>query len=312
MKNKNYILNLMILLIGISSCSYKISSPKVKTRYEYDHVYRTNKNFEISKWRKKKTKIGYVKYDRNGNEIEIGEYGETWRFRKVITNPDSTISSVSGHGRYMKKLNTVSFKTYNQDNQIISEDYWSYKDNKKDYLIYRTEFRYFSGELVGEIEYDSEGNVSREMRYNEDKTIQVNDKKRPFYEPMVRVEGNSKYEIKYDSLGREVEKVHYLNGKFLRRTVTVYERNLKTKYLYDDSPDKLWSLTEEKYDYLTDKLIRRYWKVLDSTTERIEMFEYNRKGLLKRILTYAVDVQTGKNKLESFTRYKYEYIKNEK
>lgn len=307
MKKYSYILNLVILLIGLSSCSYQINSPKVKTRNEYSHQYHKNKNYKISKWRKRKTKIGYIKYDRNGNETEIGEYGEIWHFRKVTTNPDSSISVVSGHGRHMKKLNTVTFKKYNQNNRIISEDYWRYKDNKKDYLIYRTEFKFNNGELIGEIEYDSEGNISREMNYNEDKSIQINDKKRPFYEPIVRVEGSSKYEIKYDSLGREIEKFHYSNGKFLRRTVTVYSLNLKTKYLYDDSPDKLWSVTEEKYNFLNDKLIRRYWKVLDSSTERIEIFEYNKKGLLKKVLTYDVNSKTGKDELEAFTKYKYDY-----
>jgi hypothetical protein len=307
MRNKYYILNLITLLIGFSSCSYQVSTPIVKIRYEYNFVYRTNIFSELSKWRKKKTKIGYIKYDRNGNEIEAGEYGEIWHFHNETKNPDNSVSVVSGHGRYMKKLNTVSFKAYNQDNQIISDDYWSYKDNKKDYLIYRTEFKYINGELVSEVEYDSEGKISREMRYSDDKTIQINDNKRPFYDPIVRVEGNNKYEIKYDSLGREIEMFHYLNGIFLRRTLTIYKHNLKTTYLYDDSPDKLWCYTEEKYNFLTDKLIRKYWKVLDSTVERKEIFEYNIKGLLKKILTYDVDLVTGKDELESYTKYKYKY-----
>lgn len=310
MKDKKHIFYLLTLLIGLSSCSNQISTPKVKTRYEYSHAYQTTKHFGISNRRKKKTKIGYVKYASNGNVMEVGEYGEIWHFSEVTTNPDSTISVVSGHGRHMKKLNTVTFKTYNPKNQIISEEYWKYKNNKKDYLMYRTEFQYLNGALVGEIEYDSDGNVSRTMQYNEDKTLQTNDKKRPFYEPIVRIEGNSKYEIKYDSLGREVEKFHYFNGKFLRRTVTVYKYNMKTIYLYNDSPDKLWSFTEEKYSYGTNKLFRRYWKVLDSSTERIEIFEYNRNDLLKRILTYGIDSQSGKNRLESFTKYKYKYYKN--
>lgn len=300
---------MIILLIVVSSCSYQINSPTVKARYEYSHQYRKKKNYKISKWRKKKTKIGYIKLDRKGNEIEIGEYGEIWHFRKVTTNSDSSISVVSGHGRHMKKLNTVTVKNYDQNNKVISEDYWRYKDNEKNYLIYRTEFKYKNEELITEIEYDSEGNISREMNYNKDKSVLINDIKRPIYEPIVRIEGNSKYEIQYDSLGREIESFHYSNGKFLRRTVTVYAHNVKTTYLYDDSPDKLWSYTEEISNYLTDKLIRRYWKVLDSNTERTEIFEYNRKGLLKRILTYGIDLQTGKDKLEGFMTYKYEYYK---
>lgn len=199
------------------------------------------------------------------------------------------------------------FKTYNQDNQVLTNEFWRYKDNKKDYLIYRVEFRYVDGELIGETEYDSEGNISREMEFNEDKTVQLNSNKVPFYQPIVRIEGESRYEIKYDSMGREIEKFHYSNEKFLRRTVTVYERNLKTTYVYDDSPDKLSSFKEEKYDYLTGRIIRKYWKVLDSTVEEVEIFEYNKNGLLKRVSTYKVDLRTGKDVLESFTTYRYKY-----
>jgi hypothetical protein len=47
-------------------------------------------------------------------------------------------------------------------------DYWRYEDNKKDYLIYRTEFKYDNGKLIGELEFDSNDNISREMKYNED------------------------------------------------------------------------------------------------------------------------------------------------
>ncbi|MBK8562755.1 MAG: hypothetical protein IPN76_05280 [Saprospiraceae bacterium] len=94
------------------------------------------------------------------------------------------------------------------------------------------------------------------MKYNKDKTLQIDDKKRPFYVPIVRMEEKSKYELKYDSLGREIEKLHYSNEKFLSRTVAVYERHLKTKYIYDDSPDKLGSFTEEKYTYLASQPVR--------------------------------------------------------
>ena len=295
------------MLLGLNSCSYRINSHIVKTRYEYRHNFYRNKNYEISKWRKAKDKTGYIKYDKNGNEIEIAEYGEIWHFREVTTNPDSTIMVTSGHGRHMKKLNTVTFKTYNEGNQIISEECWRFKDNKKNYLLYKTEFRYLNGEIIGEVEYDSDGNISREMYFNEDKTVQVNNKNRPFYEPIVRVEGNSKYELKYDSLGREIEEFHYSNGEFLRRTVTVYQDDLITTYLYDDAPDKLWCYTEEKYNYLTDKIIRRYWKVIDSSVEEKEIFEYNKKGLLRKVSTYRVDLRTGKDKLEKYTKYRYDY-----
>lgn len=298
---------LQILIIGLYSCSSLKDSAKVKVKYEIRHEYHNNDHYEPSKWRKKKEKLAYTKYDRNGNEIEVGDYGEIWGFRKVVVNPDSSISVISGHGKYIKKINTVTFKSYNANNQLISEEYWRYHDNKKDYRIYRTEFIYKDGILTGEVEYDTENNISREMNYNSDKTIQIVDKKSAIYEPIVRVSGESKFTYKYDSLGRIVEEFHYFNGHFLRRTVTVYKKYLKTTYLYDDSPDKLWLFKEERYDYKTGRLIREFEKFVESETEHKRIYTYNRKGLLKKVVSYNVGLRTGKDIKMYYTNYKYEF-----
>jgi hypothetical protein len=292
-----------IILLTLSSCGYYVYPPKVKVRYEYDYTYKQKlfKDWETSKWRKHKTKIAYVKYDRIGNEIEIGEYGEIWHFRNVTTNSDSSVSIVSGHGVYPKKLNTVTYKTYNDSNQVMTEEVWRFKDNKKDYLVYKTIFSYTDNQLTKETEFDADGKIIREKDYDLLSNVQNENRNKTIYEPFVRVDGNSIDTVRYDTSGQVIEKIHYYNGKFLYRQEFLYSDfgTIKTELRYDDKPDSLWSITEWRYDIITKQLTRKYWNVINSTTERREEFIYDRKKLLRRIDRYNAEEKTG------YTKYKY-------
>jgi len=292
-----------IILLTLSSCGYYVYPPKVKVRYKYDYTYKPKlfKDWETSKWRKHKTKTAYVKYDRKGNEIEIGEYGEIWHFRNVTTNADSSVSVVSGHGVYPKKLNTVTYKTYNDSNQVMTEEVWRFKDNKKDYLVYKTIFSYTDNQLTKETEFDADGQLIREKDYDLTSNVQNENRNKTIYEPFVRVDGNSIDTIRYDTSGQVIEKIHCYNGKFLYRQEFLYSDfgTIKTELRYSDKPDSLWSITEWRYDIITKQLTRKYWNVINSTTERREEFIYDRKKLLKRIERYNAEEKTG------YTKYKY-------
>src|SRR5690606_34210061 len=96
------------------------------------------------------------------------------------------------------------------------------------------------------------------------------------------------------------------NGKFLRRTVTDYQKDMVTISKYDDTPDKLWCYTKEKYS--KGKLISSHWNVVDSPTETKDLFEYDENGLLIKISHYKLN--SGSEELENYTEYKYKYYKN--
>jgi hypothetical protein len=132
--------------------------------------------------------------------------------------------------------------------------------------------------------------------------VQNENRNKTIYEPFVRVDGNSVDTVRYDTSGREIEKIHYYNGKFLYRQEFLYSDfgTMKTELRYSDKPDSLWSITEWRYDILTNQLTRKYWNVINSTTERREEYIYDRKKLLKRIERYNADEKTG------FTKYKYQ------
>lgn len=298
----------IIIIIFFSSCAYYVNPPKVKVSTEYSYVYKDKilKDWENSSWRRYKRKQGYIKFDENQNEIEYGEYGEIWHFRRTKVNPDSSISVISGHGKYPKKLNTVTYNTYNDSSKLIEERIWQFKDNKKDRLVSKTILLYQANDLIKETEFDSEGNIKREKNYNLEDLTEVDNRFETIYEPFVKVDGESRYEIKVDSLGREIEKYHYYKGKFLRRTVWIYNDSdgITTEYKYDDKPDSLWSISEIRYDIFSKRPIRKYWKVVNSRTETKDIYKYNRKKLLKKVFHYNVDID-GTDELQSLTKYKY-------
>ena len=297
------IIQIALILLTLTSCAYHAYPPKIKVRYEYDYSYKLKlfKDWETSKCRKHKTKVAYVKYDKKGNEIEIGEYGEKWHFRNVTTNSDSTISVVSGHGVYPKKLNTVTYNTYNDSNHVVKEEVWRFKNNNKDYLVYKTIFTYTGNQLTKETEFDADGQITREKNYDLTSHVEIENRAKTIYQPFVRIDGNSTDTTRYDTNGQVIEKVHYSNGKFLFRKEFRYSDlgTIKTELKYYDKPDSLWSITEWRYDIITKQITRKYWNVINITTERREEFIYDRKKLLKRIDRYNAENKTG------YTKYKY-------
>jgi len=297
----------LIFGLFLSSCTYYVYPPKVKESYKYSYSYKPKlfKNWENSRWRKHKRLMGFIKYDKNGNEIEVGAYGERWCKTVSKELSDSTIQIIQYCGYYPKKLNTVHYKEYNDSNLIVREEVWSFSNNKKNKLVYRTEYIYSNKELIKETDYDANGIIIRKKSYSKSGVSEENSS-RTIFKPIVRVEGESKDSIMYDSLGRELEKYHYFRGKFLRRTVWVYndDNNIVTEYMYNEKPDSLWSYTETRYDYFTKRPLRKYWKVLNSTTERRTEYIYDRKKLLHKIKYYGVDIY-GKDELNYYTRYRY-------
>lgn len=105
-----------------------------------------------------------------------------------------------------------------------------------------------------------------------------------------------------NSLGRPVESTHYFNDKFRYRQEFRYDSWFIEVELRYNNKDSLQSIIEWRYN--TDKqLTRIFWKVIGSSTETIDVYIYNRKKLLKKVLHYDGE------KLESYTKYKHKLFK---
>ena len=292
------------LLLGFSSCTYYVYPPKVDTRTRIYYSYTVDKDYKRSKWRTSRTKTGYERYDKKGSVVEIGEYGEIWYFGRYEKTSDSTTSVTYGHGRNYKNINTVLFCVYDSIGKKMQDELWQFKDNKKNYLIYKTIFEYDSnGVLVKETEYDKNNKVSRLQSYSMDNSNQTISKDSVFnssYEGFARVSGKRQDTTITDSLGRPIEEIHYYEGIFLYRKEFLYGYwgEIVTELRYDKKPDSLWCITEWQYNF-DKQLIRHFSKVIGSTSETKNIYIYNRKMLLVKILHYDGE------ELKGYTKYKY-------
>lgn len=293
------------LLFELTSCSYYFYPPKVDTRTEIQYSYNRDKNFKISKWKKASQKTGYERYDKKGNLIEKGNYGERKCLYYETKNADSSVNVTIGHSYNYKKLSTVHYFVYDSKGIKSQDELWQFKNNKKDYLIYKTVFEYdTAGKLIKETEYDKDNKVSRLQDYSKNNSNQTISKDSVFnfsYEDITRVDGKRQDTTLTDSLGRPIEKIHYYEDKFLYRQEFRYDRwgDIVTELRYDNKPDSLWCITEWQYDIITKQPTRKFWKVIGSKTETKDVYVYNRKKLLVKILHYSGE------ELEGYTKYKY-------
>jgi hypothetical protein len=293
---------IVICGLAFNSCSYHVLPPSVKTRTEIKYPYKNG--YRTSMWRRVGTTTEHRHYDKKGNVIEEGEYGEIWHYKNVSQDADSSINITSGHGRDYRKLNTVHYYYYDSLSRKISDELWQFSNNRKRRLIYRTRFEYnLNGKLIKEKEADEHYKISRVKDYfqsADNKTVSNDSVFHYLYEGITRVDGKSQDTITTDSLGRPVEIIHYYNNKFLYRKEYRYDRwgDVVTELTYDDKPDSLWSITEWQYDY-SKRPIRKLWKVVGTTTETRDIYIYNRRKLLSKILHYD------REKLVGYTKYKY-------
>ena len=296
----------MAFFLGLSSCAHFDFYSKVKTRTEIEYTYKRTKDYGISKWRKSSQKTGYERYDKKGNIIEKGEYGEIFNFSRMSISADSSINIVCGHGRNYKKIDNVHYYYYDSLGEKIKVEFWRFKDNKKSNLINTTTFEYDSkGKLIKETEYIDENIISRFEDYSKDirNKIISNDSIFNFSnETITKIkEKNQDLEIT-DNLGRPIEKIHYYKDKFSYRQAFRYDKsnNIETELRYDDKPDSLWCINEWQYNY-DRQLIRKLWKVVGSETETRDIYIYDKQKLLIKILNYNGEV------LKSYKRYKYKF-----
>ena len=294
---KSKLIIFLSFLLGFSSCSYYVFPPKVEYRVEKEYIYKVNKNYKRSKWRKISRKETYERFDKKGNIIERGWYGEHRASGSITENANGSIHVVYGDSWNYKKIETVYYFQFDSTNKKTTDECWKFKDNKKDYLFYKTLFEYDSnGRLVKEIEYNKRNEVSRIQNYSiiAENKIVLTDSVFNFSKDITQDT------IITDSLGRTIENTYYYNGKFLYKKEFRYDHfnEIVTELRYDNNPDELWCITEWQYDFYK-RPIRRFWKVIGSKTEHKDVYIYNRKKLLKKIIHY-----NGED-VESYTKYKY-------
>ena len=222
-------LQIAIIILLLSSCGPATQNPLVKEMqsYEYSFKPRLIQDWENSRWRTYEPRKEYVKYDRKGNEIEVGDYGERWGYTKK-GKPDRTgaVIITNYSGTYPKKLNKVSYMNYNKNNQLLKEEVWLFKDNEKDKLYLQTTNTYKEGKLSKMVQ-KKWGKLILEEEYDITNVVQDENQTKTSNKPAARSFGDDSVDsIFYNTRGQVIEEIRYRHrdGKITNRKEFIYNR----------------------------------------------------------------------------------------
>jgi len=260
---------------------------------------------------KKKTQTqleAFIVYDRQGKEIEYGNFGES--FGTQVIGKDSSVTWYCG--KDYSKINAVDFTNYDNEGRKIKEETWYYKDNMKSRTSGYTIFKYNDlGLLFKEITFSEKDSTRKTRTYiydlNSNNIEMVDSSFNSFL-------NDSKISVhksinQFDTLRRIILTTELSDEKLLLRKRFLYRdgADVITELRYDNASDtSLWSITETKIGFIKQfpypkKKLEKYWKVINSSTETREIYIYNKDCLLDKIENYSGVKLTG------YTKFNYEY-----
>jgi hypothetical protein len=301
---------LLSLLFVLNSCSQIFYSSQVKKRIEIEYRYNTNKDFEVSKWQKTKRMIDYEIYDTNNNVIEIGFYGENFSSEKRTVHSDGSISVIHSDSWDYKKLGRIHYYEYNNIGQLIIDEYWNIKNNKKNYLIWKKLYSYDStGFLVKEIVYNQFQKVENVKYYTQiNKNLYISTDTDFVYsfDGVQKIESIGLDSVFLDDQNRPIIIIHYFKNKLSSKEKFEYSdsNNLVNRSRYDEHNSIEFTdiyLYNEK-----NQIITKIDKYIGSSFEEKKIYLYNKKNLLKKILYYEND------KLVKYSKFKYRFFTKSK
>ncbi|NVN95125.1 MAG: hypothetical protein HXX18_07580 [Bacteroidetes bacterium] len=284
----------------------------------YSQQRLVKKRIETSIWTytndkgKEKTQTqleSFVVYDKQGKEIEYGDFGES--FGKQVIGKDSSVSWFCG--KDYSKINAVDFTTYDKDGRKLKEETWFYKDNKKNWTSGYTIFKYSTfGLLIKEIRFTEKDSIEKTVTYiydnNNSNNIEIIDSTFNSYYSTNKISIHKSIN-QFDTLNRIVSTTEFSNAKLLLIRKFLYREgtDITTELRYNNANDtSLWSITETKIGYIKQfpypkKKLEIFCKVINSSTEKREIYIYNKEFLLDKIEYYAGVMLTG------YSKFNYEY-----
>lgn len=228
-------------------------------------------------------KTRYEKYDKKGNIIEIGEYGETWREIEHITLENGTTQKISTLFQDFKRLNTVEYLQYDNQNRKQLSERWRFRRNIPYKKLDSTAYYYNqNGELQFEIKFDFyDTPIKSDTIYN--------------YGPI-----DKEY---LDSVGRITERTIQNESEFFSKYIDHYNaQNLIVKReVYRHKPDSLVEVKEWIYNELN--LIIQFKEFDLKSDLKVTTYNYNKWNLL--ISQYTIQ----KNRLTRSVKYKYKFYR---
>ncbi|PCH91366.1 MAG: hypothetical protein COB85_09160, partial [Bacteroidetes bacterium] len=210
------------------------------------------------------------------------------------------------------KISSVNFTTYQENGKKSKEETWFYKDNKKSWTSGYAIFIYNeSGLLVKKNNYSSKDTVEKTVTYiydNSSNNIEIIDSS---FNSLFTASKISTHKAvnQFDTLKRIIMTTEYSNGELLLRRKFLFNdiMDKTTELRYDNASDtSLWSITEtitgniKQFPY-PQKILERFWKVINSTSDTREIYLYNKDCFLSKIEFYSGVTLSG------YTKFDYEY-----
>ncbi len=304
---------IIVLISGLTSCTYFLYPPTIETRTEIQFSKYWDKNLKIRKLNIFGQKASYERYNSMGNIIEAGQYGEEKFIYEEIKSADSSSFKINNNGYNYKNLRTVQYFVYDLKGLKLYDELWQFKNNKKDFLVSKTKFDYdTTNALIKETRHDNNNRITSLKYYSKVNSNTIVSKDSIFNfspEGIKKVEGILIDTIISDTRSRPIYKIQYYNNKFQHRQEFRYQNwgsNIVTELNYYFKPDSLWSIKEWQYSNLTNLPIREFRKTIGRGLESKAIYVYNRKQLLVKVLWYSGDELDG---YHHYNKYKYKFFK---
>jgi len=298
---------LSILLIFLNLNCFSQVKREISTEFWF-----VENNFGI---KIRKSQLYYFSvFDKKGNEIESGMYGENhgWTVIDTLKNGEIAVSHYDSWD--YSKISSVNFNTYNEKDKIIKEETWFFKNNKKNWFAGYKIFSYSTKGLIEkEIEYSDKDVLENTRIYVYDKfdnNIEIIDS--AFIPSGNKTPNISVHRVvnEFDSLNRQTLSVEYSNNKFLLKKLFLYsnDNDIITELRYNNETNScLWSISETKngnpryYCFGGKKKLEKFKKIINSSIEERDLYIYNKKCELMKIEHYSGIELVG------YTKFKYEY-----
>jgi len=306
---KNIILGFLLFLVTIGNAQFKIVKKITVTKVASKKVLFFNK--------KVKRKCFFTEYNKAGQEITFGYYGEYKSFQSKRKADDDSIYTITWYESVLyKNIDYEDFSFYDSLNhRLTRKETWYYKDNKKSWLGSVTRYLYnVKGKLAQETTVDDSNKAEKAIMYlydergNKIKEIDSDYILNPLH-PYSTIN-------KFDSMNRIIQSCEYEENKCTLKKIYLYsgkDSNITWVFRYDevknDTTLKLWSISNTTYGYIFYSKDDVYpipsdWRTLEETSMAMDygliersVYIYKKNGLLDKVI----------NKQGDYDKYTYEF-----
>ncbi|HTA26407.1 MAG TPA: hypothetical protein VK809_01370 [Bacteroidia bacterium] len=273
---------------------------------QFKIVKKVTTSYESSKNHKAIQKESFTEYNKLGQEIIFGYFGE-YSSSKVVhkAKNDSSYSVTYYESSDHDKINWEDFSFYDSLNHMLTKkETWFFHNNRKDYVGYATFYFYDrKGELIKEKRLGDSNKVEKSItHYYNEKGNNVKEIDSDFSNYGINEVDVDSILYSYDGKNRIIQSLEYTKYSQQRMDYTYNNNDSNITWIFrfdnqkNDTVLKLWSISTTSYGYVFSSKDEIYptpsdWQILEKTCRTIDgvlneryVYVYNKDGLLDKII----------------------------